>query len=529
MIRGIAIATTALLLAFAGCRGPAPVESHAHDDASWSVTLWGERYEIFAEVEPLVAGQTATSNTHVTVLSGFRPLASGKVTAVLRATDGSETAFAQEQPVRDGIFAVKLVPSAEGSFEMFFVIDSDGTLERIPGGTVRVGTVQDPGGLVGEAPHEHGPDPGHLHAAPTGARSGEAMSFLKEQQWRTEFATDWVREGSLRSSVRGPARVRPVAGGMVVLTAPVDGVLRPEPWPFAGKIVRRGDAVMQLETRVSPDRSLADLESSATALRSELTVARDRSERLSRLLSLQAVSQAETERAQALAEGLEARLAAAEKDLDAARSYRSGRGAGETVAIRAPFDGSIAEVRATPGEAVAPGTALAQVVKTTPLWIDVALPPDDARRVDARQGGLVVRSPGDAGPLVFDADRVRVIAGSPVVDTATGKVSVLFEVTGDLASLRSGSAVEAEVLLVGEIRGVVVPASAIVDDGGVPIVYLQTEGEAFTRHEIHVAARQGDVALVEGLEPGERLVTRGGAAIRRASMLSSGPVEGHVH
>jgi len=220
MIRGIAIASTALLLAFAGCRGPAPADSHAHDDANWSVTLWGERYEIFAEVEPLVAGQVATSNTHVTVLSGFRPLASGKVTAILRATDGSETAFAQEQPVRDGIFAVKLVPSAEGSFEMFFLIDSDGTMERIPAGTVRVGTVQDPGGLVGEAPHEHGPDPGHLHAAPTGARSGEAMSFLKEQQWRTDFATDWVREGFAPPCEGPPGSAR----------SPVAWSCSPPPW-----------------------------------------------------------------------------------------------------------------------------------------------------------------------------------------------------------------------------------------------------------------------------------------------------------
>jgi hypothetical protein len=151
---------------------------------------------------------------------------------------------------------------------------------------------------------------------------------------------------------------------------------------------------------------------------------------------------------------------------------------------------------------------LASLVKTSPLWIDVALRPEDARRIGSQQGGLVVRSAGGVGALIFGADRVRVIAVSPVVDASTGKVSVLLEVTGDLASLRSGSAVEAEVLLADEIRGVVVPASAIVDDGGVPIVYLQTEGEAFTRHEIQVASRQGDVALVEGLEPGERLVTR---------------------
>jgi RND family efflux transporter MFP subunit len=520
MIRGITTASTALLIVFAGCRGSVPVDLHAHDDAGWSVTLWGERYEIFAEVEPLIAGQAAMSHTHVTVLAGFRPLVAGKVTAILRASDGSELAFAQEQPLRDGIFAVKIAPPAEGSFELSFVVDSDGGVERIPGGTVRVGNSENPGGLAGNPPH----------AAANGAGSGQAISFLKEQQWRTEFATDWVREGSVRSSVRGPARVRPVAGGMVVLTAPVDGALLREPWPYAGKTVRRGDAVMKLETRASPDRSLADLESSAIGLRSELRVARDRSERLSRLLSLQAVSQAEAERAQAQVHGLEARLAAAEKDLDAARSYRrGGQGAGETLVIHAPFDGSIAEVRATPGQVVAPGTSLVSLVKTSPLWIDVALTPDDARRVGSRQGGLVVSLPGNAEPLVFPADHVKLIAASPVVADATGKVSVLFEITGDLANLRSGSAVDAEVLLADEIRGLVVPASAIVDDGGVPIAYVQMEGEAFARYALHVAARQGDRALVDGLEPNQRLVTRGGAAIRRASMLSSGPVEAHVH
>jgi len=530
MNRGATIACSGLILLAAGCRGTPPVDAPAHDDASWSVTAWGDHYEIFAEVDALIAGHAAMSNTHVTGLSGFSPVASGKVTAILGAQDGSETAFVQERPLRDGIFAVELQPSTEGSFQLSFLIESEGRFERIPAGTVRVGSAQLPGGLLGEASHRHGSDPAHLHAAPTGARSGEAIGFLKEQQWRTEFGTGWVEAGSLQSSVRGPARVRAAAGGEVVFTAPVDGVLLPEPWPFAGRRVDRGDPVFRVATRVSPDRSLAELESSAIGIRSELTVARGRSERLTHLLSLQAVSLAEVERARALVDGLEAKLAAAEKDLDSAKSYRgSGLGSGELFSIQAPFAGTIAEVRATPGEAVLSGAALARLVKTSPLWLDVALRPDEARRIDSQSDGLIVQSPGGSSPVRFKADQVRVIARSPVVDSSTGKVSVLFEITGDLAGLQSGSAVEAEVLLGGRIPGVVVPASAIVDDGGVPVVYLQTEGESFTRHEVHVVARQGDAALVDGLEPGERLVTRGGAAIRRASMLSSGPVEGHVH
>ena len=88
---------------------------------------------------------------------------------------------------------------------------------------------------------------------------------------------------------------------------------------------------------------------------------------------------------------------------------------------------------------------------------------------------------------------------------------------------------EVEVFLPETLRGTVIPATAIVDDGGVPVVYVQQDGEGFTRHEIVVRAREGNRFLVEGLGAGQRLVTVGGPAIRRATMVSSGVGEGHVH
>jgi hypothetical protein len=79
------------------------------------------------------------------------------------------------------------------------------------------------------------------------------------------------------------------------------------------------------------------------------------------------------------------------------------------------------------------------------------------------------------------------------------------------------------------VEGIVVPTSALVDDGGVTIVYLQLSGERFARQPVRVVAREGELALVENLTPGQRLVTRGGDAIRRSSLLSSGEAQGHVH
>jgi hypothetical protein len=42
-------------------------------------------------------------------------------------------------------------------------------------------------------------------------------------------------------------------------------------------------------------------------------------------------------------------------------------------------------------------------------------------------------------------------------------------------------------------------------------------------------ARQAGFVQVDGVNAGERVVTTGGNDIRRAALLSTGQVEGHVH
>ena len=74
-----------------------------------------------------------------------------------------------------------------------------------------------------------------------------------------------------------------------------------------------------------------------------------------------------------------------------------------------------------------------------------------------------------------------------------------------------------------------IPDTALVDDGGQTVVYVQLEGESFARREVEVLAREGRLVLVDGLSEGERLVSVGGAAIRRTTLLGSGGAPDHVH
>ena len=392
-----------------------------------------------------------------------------------------------------------------------------GVTETIAGGRVRVGTDAAPGALFEEP-----------HALPE-VTGDEEVSFLLEQQWRTAFGSAWAQTGVLRQSVNGSARVEPPSGGDVILTAPVDGVVRASNWPHTGQRVTSGTTLMTLIQTAPSERSLAELEAEVRELDALSSAANSRTERLEDLLAKQAVSQREVEQARAEAAGLEARLEAGRMALAASEAGRKGRGEADGLEITAPFTGRIAEALVSPGQQVAAGTALLRVVRERPVWVRVALTPDDAGRLDDGIAGLILDTGGSAQAMALAEDDLRLVAVAPEVDPQAGTVEVLVEVDQSVDQLKPGLRAAAQVLLPGEVEGMLVPDSAVVDDAGVPVVYVQLDGETFARRLVSVQHRQADLVLVDGVLPGERVVTVGGAAIRRASLLASGSVEGHVH
>lgn len=500
---------------------------HSHgtdDDNSWAVTAFGERFEIFAETEPLVVDTPARAHTHVTVLADFSALSAGRVEVVLAAPGLDEQVFTATSPVRDGIFDVSITPPQTGTFGLRFRIETPSGTETIDAGTVRVGSADEPGGLIAAAFDRRSSDRG----------DGEPTPFTKEQQWQTDFATAWVRAGALADSVRGPATVRPPAGGEAVLTAPVDGVLQaaaPSTWPHAGRSVRKGETLFSIVPRDTDGAPVANLEAEVTRATAELEPRRGRLARLEKLLAVEAVSRREVEELRAEVTSREADLTAARQNLANEQSARRG-GAGDAtgqVAVEAPFAAQVANVDVSPGETVSAGATLARLVVRAPLWIDIRLPPAAASQLDAAPSGLLLRI-SDGTVIEVTRDDVELVARHPEVDAATGTVGVVLALREPPPALIPGLRVEAEVLLPTAREGIVIPRDALVDDSGIDVVYLQRDGESFARREVNILARQGERVLVSGLRAGERLVKRGGPAIRRAALVASGGTgHGHVH
>ncbi|MDZ7878373.1 MAG: hypothetical protein U5L45_11915 [Saprospiraceae bacterium] len=93
-------------------------EGHEHDGAEheepkFQYTAYSAGFEVFAEADAFVVGETANILSHFSVLPGFKALEAGKVTVVL-IVNGKETRQTLEAPTRKGIYSFDITPETAG-------------------------------------------------------------------------------------------------------------------------------------------------------------------------------------------------------------------------------------------------------------------------------------------------------------------------------------------------------------------------------------------------------------------------------
>ena len=123
----------------------------------------------------------------------------------------------------------------------------------------------------------------------------------------------------------------------------------------------------------------------------------------------------------------------------------------------------------------------------------------------------------------------RVMSIGRVVDPQSRTVPITFAADNRMLGLAVGQSIFLHLLMNETAPSPVVPASALVDDAGRPIVFVQVEGESFERRPVTVGAREGGLVQVSGVKAGEHVVTRGAHLVRLASLSTSIPAHGHVH
>ncbi len=508
----------ALLAIAIGCAG----HDHTHDDhehdvgedprPALSFTDWTETTELFIELRALVVGQDSPCAAHVTKLEGFVAPAEGRVTVTLRGGPNEET-FVAEAATQPGIFRPVARPTSAGTRRLIVRIEAAGVVAEHDLGDVTVFASVE--AAVEGIPEE--PDAAGL------------ITFLKEQQWPIPFATAVVAERSLRPSLRVHGAVRARPDGELVVAAPVAGRLS----SLDGAFPHLGDRVEvdALLGVIAPRLEAADLASLELAVRSgelEVGFAQRERERLETLRGEGAVPERRVQDALHAAEEAQASLSAAQRRLGQFRRVQRPGGRGEgTVQLRAPFAGTITAIDAAPGAFVEAGAPLFRITDLERVFIEARVPEVDVPAVATVDAGWFTPE-GSEHPIELAPGSL--VARGGALDDTSRTLPLAFSFDNTTAHLPIGAFVDV-FLATGPARVVTaVPGSAIVDDSGTPVVFVQVEGEAFARRIVRLGAREGDFVEIEsGLTTGEHVVTTGAYSVKLAASSGSVPAHGHSH
>ncbi|TSA21160.1 MAG: efflux RND transporter periplasmic adaptor subunit [Betaproteobacteria bacterium] len=500
----------AVAVTLMACGGEAP-EGHAHGDAAADaaqapqrLTHFGEKTELFVEFPALVVGQTATFVAHFTQLADFKPVAQGRVTVLLSGDGRAEERFEVAAPTVPGIFKVGVTPAQPGDRDLSLIVNT----------------------AQGPLTHELGPVTVFTDAkaaAPSVAAEG-GIPFSKEQQWRVDFATLEAVQGSARPSVTATATIRALPDGAAQMTAPVAGVLRSAgAFPRIGQVVKKGQVLLWLTPRLGGDTDYAALQATVSKARIALEAARRERARLEALFKEEAVPERRVFEARATEAMAEAEATAAHARLGGLSDGGGG------VAMRAPIDGRIVDVAVGAGGFVAEGAPLFHIANSTRLWLEARVAESEMGRLGVPTAAAFWVDGVTHAVLIEPGKGGRLIAVGGMVDAVTRTVPVIFEFTPPAGTaLRLGMMARAQVFAGAGQKAVLVPASAVQDESGTAVVYVQTGGESFERRIVQTGAREGDrIAIVAGIEAGQRVVSRG-AYLIRLSTSKAGPA-GHAH
>lgn len=342
----------------------------------------------------------------------------------------------------------------------------------------------------------------HNHAEPASAGTGNSPKRLpdgsvflpKNSQRQLAVRTVLAEQRAMPQTIELTGRVTmdPNAGGRVQPTQAGRVEAGPRGLPRLGQTVRKGEVLAVVRSSASAIER-ANQQAQAAELRAQLDLARRRASRLAELEG--SVPQKEIEAARSEVTSLSQRLAAV------------GASVAATESLVAPVSGVISASNAVAGQVVEQREVLFEIVDSAQLVVE-ALVFDTSLLSNV---GAASASPaaGVSVPLkLLGAGRAQREGAIPLQFQTAG---------GPAASLAVNQPVKVLVQTRTTAEGFAVPAAAVVKSAGnQDMVWVHAAAEVFQPRPVRVLPLDGaNVSVLDGLKPGERVVTQGAALVNQ--------------
>lgn len=351
--------------------------------------------------------------------------------------------------------------------------------------------------LAQAGPGAHGPNGEHLDAPATANVSGLArlpdgsVNVPKQAQRRMEIRTVMGHEGEhpLTAELNGRVAIDPNAGGRV--QAPFAGRIEPGPngLPMNGQRVEKGQVLVHVRP-VASAIERGNQQAQLVDLRANRALA---AQRVKRLESLEGtVPQKEIDAARAELASLSGREQAVSSSL------------GGNEAITAPASGVIATANVLNGQIVEGRDVLFEIVDPNRMIVE-------ALTTDAALASRI----SNASLVGFSGVELSLLgAGRSLRD---GALPLSFRASTKDALLAVGQPVTVVVKLTEKVKGVVLPAEALVrSPANETIVWIKAGAERFIAQPVEARPLDANtIVVVKGLAPDNRVVVSGAALINQ--------------
>jgi cobalt-zinc-cadmium efflux system membrane fusion protein len=471
-------------------------------------TVWTSKGELYLEYPALVSNQKSRFAIHLTRLIDFKAVKDATCEVHL-TRDAVPEVSPCDPSTHPGIFGANVEPKSAGGGHLSILVRGKDLDETFDVGSVKIA-------------------PDAASAAKPPEAKEESISFTKEQQWALDFGTQTAVEQGMRDNLRVAAETLPRTGGEAAVIAPTGGRLVVERTFAVGTAVERGAELASIVPPTSATTDLASLQLAETEAAVTLEQAQRDRGRAERLLTAGAVPARRAEEARTVEATAQARLQTAKTRLaqyDATRSADGAEAGVRRFLVRAPISGILSESTAVSGANVEVGKVLFRIVDINTLFVSGVVPESELSKL-RQLSGAEIEMP-DTGQI---RPANRLVAIGRLVDSATRTVPVTYETDNRDHRLAVNQTVFLRLLLTPAAKTPVVPEAAVIDDAGRPVVFVQKGGETFVRRPVKLGVRNGGlVQVLEGINAGDRVVTKGAYLVRLSTMSSAVPAHGHVH
>jgi RND family efflux transporter MFP subunit len=485
----------------AGCNKGGENATDTHDDEiKLKLTAYTTEFEVFAEADPFVAGESSHVLSHFTHLPEFTAVENGSITIRL-IIEGREVSQQLTRPTRKGIYSFDIIPAMPGKGQIIYDIATEkGNFQMV------VSEI-----MVFDKEEEAD------KAAQDAVKSSPfAAVFTKEQSWKIDFATEVPKTEPFGQVIKTTAQVQSAQGDEILVSAKTSGIVM-----FSSGDVLEGKTVSNGQVLFTVSGSgMAENNSTVRFLEAQNNYEKARSdyERLKVLANDKIVSEKD--------------LLIAKNQYDNAKAVYDNLNTNFSAKgqnINSPMNGFVKQLFVRNGEFVETGQPIVSISQNKTLVLHAEV----QQKYAAILGNITnanIRTMHDNQAYSLEELNGKLLSFGRNANSDNYLIPVNLQVDNK-GSLLSGGFVELYLKTTTNLQAVTIPKDALLEEQGNYFVYVQINPELFEKREVFPGSTDGlRTEILKGISVNERIVTRGATLVKLTQATGTLDAHsGHVH